>query len=279
MPGVSAPIDRYRDAARAAAARWPGLTFDAAALRASLLACQIDPTDADLAARGAELVLAHAAAAGDRQALALLERELLPRARGTMHRYVRDEARTDELVQQLRVHMLLADGGPPRIARYDGRAPLGAWLCMCAARLALHALRDERRRHEVPVEWNDALAQLTADDDAVEPLRAKWADAVAAALRTSCESLSRRHRAVIRLLFVEGSGVDDVAAVYQVHRVTVWRWVQEAQQALRDGVRAQLGAALAADQIGASTLVAWVEGQVLLSLDQVLTPTATDIRR
>lgn len=276
---VSTSPGDLRTAVAAARARWPGLTVTEADLSAQLTAAGVAPAPEDVVARGAELALAHAAAAGDPVAVAVVERDVMTSSRATIHRYLRDEARTEEVVQQLRIHFLVGEGGLPRLARFDGRAPLGAWVSMCAARLALHALRKDRSRREVSDEWSDALAQLTANDAVVEPLRARSADAVANALREACLALPRRQRSLVRLLFVEGESVDDVAAIYQVHRVTIWRWLQEAQEALRDHVRMHLRRALPAGELDTGALVAWVEDQVMLSLDVVLAPTVTDLRR
>lgn len=258
-------------------ARWPGVATSPAATLASLAACA--PTDADLVARGDELVLAHAAATGDAAAVVAFEREVMGRARATIDRYLRDPVRTDEVVQQLRIHLLVGDGERPRLGRYDGRAPLAAWIAMCAARLALHALRDLRSRRDVTLEWSEALAQLTTADPLVEALRTRHASELGTALREACADLPRRHRAVVHLLFVEGASTDEVAAVYQVHRVTVWRWLQEAQERLRDGVRARLRSLAARDELSPEALVAWVDDQIMLSLDQALAPTATDVSR
>ncbi|MEZ4401411.1 MAG: sigma-70 family RNA polymerase sigma factor [Kofleriaceae bacterium] len=260
----------------AARARWPGLALEAAALTASVAA--VAATAADVAARGDELVLAHAAAAGDAAAVAAFEREVMPRARAAIGRYLRDAGRTDEVAQQLRIHLLVGDGARPRLARFDARAPLAAWVAMCAARLALHALRDTRRHDDVAVEWSDALSQLVVADPVVEALRARWASEIATALRDACGDLSRRHRAIVRLVFVEAASTDEVAAVYGVHRVTVWRWVQEAQEVLRDGVRRRLREAIPTASLPPEALVAWLDDQVMLSLDRVLSPTVTDVR-
>jgi RNA polymerase sigma-70 factor (ECF subfamily) len=148
---------------------------------------------------------------------------------------------------------------------------------MCGARLALHALRAERARRDVSVEWTDALLGAPAADPLVEELRARHAARLATALEAACLALPRRQRAVVRLLFVDGASVDEVAAMYQVHRVTVWRWVQDARAALAAQTRTSLGE-LAPDAPATDSFVAWVEDQVELSLDSVLAPTATHPR-
>jgi len=232
-------------------------------------------TPVDVAAREAELALAHAAAQGDPIAIAAFEAEIMPTARAVLARYQRDAVLRDELAQQLRVHLLVGDGAPPRLARFDGRAPLAAWVAMCATRLALHALRAGRARAGVELEWSDAVGELVAADPMFDRWRAAWAPEVAAALRDACHELSRRHRAVVRMVFVDGASTEEIAAAYRVHRVTVWRWVQEAEAHLREGVRRRLGAAGA---LPPDELVALVDDQVMLSLDRVLAPTETDVR-
>lgn len=99
-----------------------------------------------------------------------------------------------------------------------------------------------------------------------------------AALREACLELPSRQRAVVRLAFVDGASADEIAAIYQVHRVTVWRWLQEAQELLRDGVRRRLRLAMSTDSLATDAMIAWVDDQVMLSLDQALTPTTTDVR-
>jgi DNA-directed RNA polymerase specialized sigma24 family protein len=82
------------------------------------------------------------ASSGDPVAVTAFEREVLIHARKIIRRYAREAARTDEVMQQLRIHLLVAEGtAAPRLVRFDGRAALGAWIGMCAARVALHALR------------------------------------------------------------------------------------------------------------------------------------------
>ena len=269
------------DSARVAASkRWPGLSIDASAFRQLVTSLEIpaEQLSSRLATRGSEMVLAAASALGDAVAIAALDRDYIAAARSAVQRHARDAAHVDEILQQLRIHMLVAKAdAPPRIARFDGRAALGAWISMYATRLALTEKRNERAARDAPLEWSDALAELPAVDPIIEQLRVRHAERVAEALRTACESLSRRHRAIIRLLFVEGASVDDAAAMYQVHRVTIWRMVQDAREQLGASVRAQLTAGPELDH-GSVSLIVWVMGQVDLSLDGVLAPTLTASR-
>jgi RNA polymerase sigma-70 factor (ECF subfamily) len=260
-----------------ARARWPNLSVSGDQLAASVGALTIEP--AWLETRGSELVLAHAAAAGDPIAITAFEREVLEPARGVIRRYARETARTDEIMQRLRIHLLVADEeSTPRLARFDGRASLGAWIGMCAARIALQALRSERTRREVALEWSEALAALPATDPVVEQLRVRHAVRVADALRTACLELPRRQRAVLRLLFVDGASVDEVATMYAVHRVTVWRWVQETRVAMSMQIREHLRGVAEGGDSATASLVAWAMEQVELSLGGALSSTVTEQR-
>jgi len=273
---VSDPLAGLARAHAEACANWPALSVTTDRLATSLAALAIEP--AWLETRGRDLVLAHAAAAGDPAAVAAFEREVLSSARGIIRRHAREDARTDEIMQQLRIHLLVADGQvAPRLARFDGRAALGAWIGMCAARVALHALRGERARREVALEWSETLAALPAPDPVVEQLRVRHAARVTEALRDACLELSRRHRAVLRLLFVDGATVDEIAKIYAVHRVTVWRWVQEARTTMGTKVREQLRAVADDEEHGSASLVAWAMDQVELSLDGALSSTVTEL--
>lgn len=259
----------------AAAARWPGLGARAAALEGSLADAGVDA--GRLSARGPEVILAHAAALGDEVATRAFERDGLLPLRGVIQRYTQTPARTDEVMQRLRIHLLVPDGDRrPRAALFDGRAALAAWLGMCATRLALYYLRGERNQREVATEWSDALAELPAADPVIEAARQQHGAAVTAALRVACLDLPRRQRALLRLVFVDGASIDEVATMYQVHRITAWRWLQEAHTMLRAQVGDLLRRELGDSFSSSSGLVGWVGDQVELSLSGLLAPTATD---
>ena len=263
---------------RVARARWPGITIAVEKIAASMRTIEVD--DDRLAKRGDDLVLAHAAALGDDAAARVFENDVLLATRRIIGRYTSDAARTSEVLQRLRIQLLVAEGGEPcRLARYDGRASLAAWIGMCATRMSLYFLRGERNQREVATEWSDALAEIPASDPGVESLRVKEGAKVSEVLRTACLDLTRRQRAILGLLFVQGASVDEIAGVYQVHRVTMWKWIQAAQSQMRDRVRELLsGMSTGAEDQSLSSLIAWVSAQVELSMSGLLTPTATDIR-
>jgi RNA polymerase sigma-70 factor (ECF subfamily) len=83
--------------------------------------------DAPMFAADAEL--AAACARGDATAMRRLDDEHLAAIPTMIRRIDRSEAFASEVRQRVRVRLLLGeDGAPPRIARYTGEVPLGAWI-------------------------------------------------------------------------------------------------------------------------------------------------------
>jgi RNA polymerase sigma-70 factor (ECF subfamily) len=117
---------------------------------AAHLAGQIDPRDDALAEleliRSPQLWLAWACAQGDARAIELLESTELSRMPAFIARVDRSPAFIDEVLQQLRDHLLVRRGTrPPGIADYAGRGELGGWLRVLALRMAQRHRRAQRR--------------------------------------------------------------------------------------------------------------------------------------
>ena len=220
----------------------------------------------DAVAHAADLFLAVAAGEGDATAQRELER-LLAEAAPSLRRYDPSEAFVADVLQRVRIHLFVATpDAAARITRYDGRASLRAWLGVCVTRMGLHVLRTVRNAREVPTEWADELAAVACDQPELEEVRARYADIFAAAWRAACAALPVRQRSLLRMCIVEGCTVEHAAATYQVHRVTVWRWLEDAKQKLLDGTRAELGERLAPEDPGTQSLLELVRSQLDLGL-------------
>jgi RNA polymerase sigma-70 factor (ECF subfamily) len=217
-------------------------------------------------AHAADLFLAIAAGEGDPAAQREVER-LLAEAAPSLRRYDASETFVAEVLQRVRIHLFVATPeAAARLARYDGRASLRAWLGVCLTRMGLYLLRTARNAREVPTEWADELVAVACDQPELEAVRARYADIFAAAWRAACATLPVRQRSLLRMCIVEGCTVEHAAATYQVHRVTVWRWLEDAKQKLLDGTRAELGERLAPDDPGTQSLLELVRSQLDLGL-------------
>jgi RNA polymerase sigma-70 factor, ECF subfamily len=75
---------------------------------------------------------------------------------------------------------------------------------------------------------------------------------------------------VLRLHFVEGIGVDKLAARNGVHRVTVARWIWNATGRVLDGVRRYLIERVGFDNQECDSVIRLLQSQVTLDLSRVL---------
>src|SRR5262249_19815270 len=119
---------------------------------------------------------------------------------------------------------------------YSGRGTLKSWVRVAAARLVVDLAR---KRREAEPRSEDELARLlpaTADPE-LEYLRHAYADTVPRAFRQALEKLSVRQRNLLRQRYLHDLGGVELAAMYGVHRATVFGWLDGARVALLDHVR------------------------------------------
>jgi RNA polymerase sigma-70 factor (ECF subfamily) len=187
--------------------------------------------------RAADLFLACACACGDVRAIALFEERFfgdLAAALGTVRL---SPAKLDELKQVLRNELFLSrDRSPAGICRYAGTGDLRAWLRVTAVRAALKILRKEKRH--APAGDEAMLKDLAGDDDPeLSHMKRIYRPAFRQAFQEALESLSAREQNLLRQHVVDRLSIDELGALYQVHRATAARWVEGAREALVRGVR------------------------------------------
>jgi RNA polymerase sigma-70 factor (ECF subfamily) len=186
---------------------------------------------------GAHLFLACACARGDARAIALFEDHFfgdLAAALGTVRL---SPAKLDELKQVLRNELFLSrDRSPAGISRYSGTGDLRAWLRVTAVRAALKILREEKRH--APAGDEAMLQDLAGDDDPeLSHMKRIYRPAFREAFQEALESLSVREQNLLRQHVVDRLSIDELGALYEVHRATAARWVEGAREALVKRVR------------------------------------------
>ncbi len=194
-------------------------------------------------ARAGDLFLAVACEEKDPAALAAFETEMIGRLRSLLRRIESDRELIDELVQVLRVRVLVGTGEiGPRIATYTGSGSLVGWLKVMAVRLHANAARD-RKRSPVSAADSDQLddhaATLIAPERAI--LGGRHGPALHAALSAGLRALPARERTLLRFHYVEGVALERIGAMYGVHKGTVSRWLQAARDQLVESTLAKLG--------------------------------------
>jgi RNA polymerase sigma-70 factor (ECF subfamily) len=219
---------------RAAQDRWPGVSlsredFEAHARR--LGSEELYPPHV------AELYLALACAQSDAKAHAFFDSEYAVCARQGVARIRSDDAFVGEVVQELRHKLFI--GPPPRIEKYTGKGPLGAWLRVVAGRAALDRARAELREKPLDNALPEAFAALESSLDSKLD-RARYVSAFQTALQNAVLALEPRERNVLRLHYSAGVNIDGIGRAYRVHRATVARWLVRIQKQIAESVRSEL---------------------------------------
>lgn len=226
-----------------AQARWPSVRVDAQEVRAH--AERVLPEgmslDALLAGEHAlDLCLACACAQGDPGALAVFEAEIVGGIAPAIARIDRAAAFADEIAQELRIKLLVAEPGQsPRVARYAARGPLRSWVQVAAIRAAC----DRKRRPDAAASEGNDDALLEASflgHPEADAIRAQSRAVLRAALAQGMAALSARERTVLRMHLVEDVSTESIARIYRVHRATVARWISAAHQSVLSDLKRAL---------------------------------------
>ena len=220
-----------------------------------------------------DLYLAAACLAGNQTAIERFEREVLSSARGAIVAIDNSPAFLDEATQRLRASLFVGEQNGPRLTMYAGRGPLRAWVGVAAARTALMMRRTQQRAREVSHDdddWANALALISTNNPEMELLKRQYAEAFGAALRDAVSALDARQRTVLRMSFVDALSIDEIGAVYAVHRATAARWIQRACDTLFDTTRGLLAKRLALSPSELDRMTSLVRSQLDVSLSQLL---------
>jgi len=213
------------------------------------------------AAHDADRALARACAAADSAALARFERDQLVHVGAFIASIDAAPEFADEVKQRLREKLFV--GPKPKIAEYEGRGPLGGWLRVAAVRVALDlkraARRDPHALGEVPVD-------TSGPDPELDLIKAHYRRELAEAFQTTLRELPDEERTVLRLHAIDGCTIDEIAALYDVHRATAARWIEKARERLLDETRRLLAERLGLPPAEVDSVLLLLRSRVELSL-------------
>lgn len=190
--------------------------------------------------QAADLYLAHACVRGDELALRAFEAQCGPDIESALRRVrtgndVRDDAR--QILRQ-RLFVGTRQSGP-RLAAYSGRGPLRLWLRVTVVRIVFEIL--EREAREPQADENEILAlPAPADDPEMGYLKQLYQREFKEAFEAAVGALGDRDRTLLMQYHVDGLTIDELGALYRVHRVTAARWVARARKSLLDVTRKEL---------------------------------------
>jgi len=224
---------------------WPEIAMAGASLAKQL--AQHIPREASvvdvLAAIHAEdFYLATACLAGDRAAIAAFEAQFLSRVPAIVRRVTKTPTATDELLQQIRVAILTATGGAPRLAQYSGRGPLHGWVRTVALNAALMAARPKRENVHASrdvAERGDLLGGPGGLETRL--VKQRHLPQFQQALDGALAMLAPRERNLLRAYYVDEMSIDRLGVRFRVHRATAARWLSAAREKLLGETRKKLG--------------------------------------
>jgi RNA polymerase sigma-70 factor (ECF subfamily) len=216
-----------------------------------------------------DLWLAYGCAIRHELAIRSFDREVLAQVGPLLARLQPTRQLIDDVRQQLRDKLLVAaPGAEPRIAEYAGRGSLTSWVRVAATRAALDLLRAAGARPEADVEPDDLAP--AAESPELEYLKERYRPQFKAAFQAALENLDGDQRTVLRLNVVEGLNIDEIGALFRVHRSTIARWIATARLTILDEARRQLQRELGLDAAEFESLAGVVRSQLSLSLTKIL---------
>jgi RNA polymerase sigma-70 factor, ECF subfamily len=254
---------------------WPNLDVSPEAFYRQLGAGVPDDLAADSgdaldAIHAPDLYLACACAAGSARAIEALERHTFNVIEAAAHRMRASSSVVDEARQIVRKEVLLArEGKPPGIARFSGRGDLRGWIRVTAVRQILRLLRSTDKEQELE---DDALYEMLTpvDDLEIEHFKRVYRGEFSAALQDAIRELPRKERTVLRYQAIDGLSIDEVGAIYGVHRATAARWAARAREALLIGTRHALMRRLRISEAEVDSVLRLVQSRLDLSLERFL---------
>ena len=255
-------------AERRARAAWPQLAIDEARFAARLVELAGEPPLADLHVE--DLYLAWACIEGHADALAAFEARMLPVLDATLARLRIEPGRRDDLVQDLRIHLVVGSGrGPGKLAQYRGHSELERWLRATALRAA-YRLAIRSRRDLALADEHMATAGIIDDDPALahwkDQCRVELEHAVTAALA----ALAGRDRLLLKQHYLDRLTIEGVAALHGIHRSSAARWLAQAREALATAVLRDLRDRLRISATEVESIVQLVRSQLDITFERLL---------
>ncbi|MEZ4398620.1 MAG: hypothetical protein R3B06_01280 [Kofleriaceae bacterium] len=274
-PGLRAELATLPDLARAVWAlvaegrqAWPAVAIDPARA-AAFAAARLDGGDAAGALaslRAADLYLACACADGDPAALAAFDRHYMREVDIALARMRVVGARLADVKQLVRQRLFVGDGAPGKIVEYGGRGDLRRWVRSVAVRTCLNELR--KGKHEVLTDDDQLIAQhaMPGDDPELDYMKRTYAREFQGAFAEALAAQGAREQTLLRYHHVDGLNIDEIGAIYRVHRVTAFRWLEKAKAQLVAATLAVLRSRLNVTPQELDSVLRLIRSQVHLSL-------------
>jgi RNA polymerase sigma-70 factor (ECF subfamily) len=264
-------------------AAWPQLALEPTALMA-FVARQLPAEGTEEVAelleglRPGDLYLACACACGDGAAITAFDRGYMSEVEHALARMRIDSSRLADVKQLVRQRLFVpaaghAASGVPgapaqggKITEYAGRGDLRRWVRSVAVRTCLNDLRKGKREVLADDETLIARQAIPVDDPEVAYMKRTYAAEFRAAFSSALSRADVREQTLLRYHHVDGLNIDEIGAIYRVHRVTAFRWLEKAKERLVKVTLDELRSRLQLSPRELDSVLRMIRSQVHLSL-------------
>ena len=222
--------------------------------------------------RAADLYLACACARGVSGAIERFEQTFGGEIGRTARRFERRGLGADDLHQLLRNKLFAAQPGEaPKIASYTGQGFLQNWVRVTTTRTFIDATRPQADTPEIPIA-DELIAMLPGPgaDPELELLKRQHLAHFKAAFAEAVGTLGASDRVVLRQHLVERLTIDQIGALYHLHRATAARRVVKAREALLAASRTALAARLGLSPDQLESVLALIASRMDASVERLL---------
>jgi RNA polymerase sigma-70 factor (ECF subfamily) len=221
----------------------------------------------------ADLYLATAAALRVPGAADAFDRVYRPDLLKTARRFEGPRHPADDLVQLMLLKLLVgSEGRRPRIAEYSGQGWLQNWLRVTTVRLCLDAVKGGAQ-HKREQGTDELVAADLSDDLELDFIKQTYRAHFKAAFAKAVSRLDSTERTLLKLSALHGLGIDELAALFHVHRATAARRVARARQSLLDHTRSALREALSVRDEELDSILGLIHSRLEVSLERLLRTT------
>jgi len=107
---------------------------------------------------------------------------------------------------------------------------------------------------------------ISADDPEVDYMKRTYSNEFKAAFAAALGTLGAREQTLLRYHHVDGLNIDEIGAIYRVHRVTAFRWIEKAKDQLVKQTLDTLRARLKLPASELDSVLRMIRSQIHLSL-------------
>lgn len=275
LPDLDAMLATALADARAA---WPEVELSEECFAARIAGALTSAEDANLLPRLRLVDLYLTAAVCDRDPIAVrtLTEHYRPELVAALRQLNLAPLQPDDVLQGVWESLLLdGEDGRARISQYRGRGDLRRWLRVSALRAAYRLLERSGRDVVFDDERLEAMPDPEIDPE-LDVLKHRSVAEFRAAFHVAIAALTPRQRTLLRRHHLDGLTVDDLGALYRVHRATAARWLAEARDDVLLQTKRELRSRLKLGETEVASLIEMIRSRLDVSLERLLASTPDD---